>query len=86
MRKIESEVRLYVGNDRVHKANKEKEQYLAQDIRWLWYEFTPYEVGCDEIGGKFDSRIFLVAVPRFKRSPCFSVDTFVGFRSTVRER
>ncbi len=25
---------------------------LERDIRWLWYEFTPYEVGCDEIGGR----------------------------------
>jgi len=20
--------------------------------RWLWYEFTPYEVGCDDLGGE----------------------------------
>ncbi|KAI0666447.1 FabD/lysophospholipase-like protein [Trametes maxima] len=27
-----------------------KQERLEKDIRWLWYEFTPYEVGCDEIG------------------------------------
>lgn len=21
--------------------------------QYLWYEFTPYEVGCDEIGGMY---------------------------------
>ncbi|KAH9855478.1 FabD/lysophospholipase-like protein [Lenzites betulinus] len=26
------------------------QERLRQNIRWLWYEFTPYEVGCDEIG------------------------------------
>ncbi|TCD70189.1 hypothetical protein EIP91_004368 [Steccherinum ochraceum] len=26
------------------------EANLASDIRCLWYEFTPFEVGCDEVG------------------------------------
>ena len=30
----------------------QKEQEIAQQIPWLWFEFTPFEVGCDELGGK----------------------------------
>lgn len=25
---------------------------LEQSVRCLWYEFTPYEIGCDELGGQ----------------------------------
>ncbi|KAI0644024.1 FabD/lysophospholipase-like protein [Trametes meyenii] len=32
------------------RALENKQERLEKEIRWLWYEFTPYEVGCDEIG------------------------------------
>ncbi|KAI0746311.1 FabD/lysophospholipase-like protein [Daedaleopsis nitida] len=38
-----------VDEDRASLLGSEHTQ-LTQSIRWLWYEFTPYEVGCDEIG------------------------------------
>ena len=28
------------------------ENTLARDIRCLWYEFTPFEIGSDEVGGE----------------------------------
>lgn len=31
---------------------KQEQERLEADARFLWYEFTPYEIGCDEIGGK----------------------------------
>ncbi|OCH95436.1 FabD/lysophospholipase-like protein [Obba rivulosa] len=27
-----------------------EERHLEEQTRFLWYEFTPYEIGCDEIG------------------------------------
>lgn len=32
----------------------EQAQAYVSDIssRFFWYEFTPYEIGCDEIGGE----------------------------------
>ena len=29
---------------------KKEEEELESKTRWLWFEFTPYEVGCDELG------------------------------------
>lgn len=40
---------------------KEEEKELESKSRWLWFEFTPYEVGCDELGV---SCVDLVAVPQ----------------------
>lgn len=28
------------------------EAILAAEIQCLWYEFTPFEIGCDEVGGE----------------------------------
>jgi len=28
----------------------EEEREISQQIPWLWFEFTPFEVGCDELG------------------------------------
>lgn len=30
---------------------KEEEKEIEKLSSWLWFEFTPYEVGCDELGG-----------------------------------
>ena len=35
---------------------KQEEQELQSKTRWLWYEFTPYEVGCDELGVRLSTR------------------------------
>ncbi|KAG8747162.1 hypothetical protein FRC10_002211 [Ceratobasidium sp. 414] len=32
------------------RLRKEAEELEAQ-VRWLWFEWSPYEVGCDELGG-----------------------------------
>ena len=29
-----------------------EEEEIAERSNWMWFEFTPYEVGCDEIGGE----------------------------------
>ena len=28
------------------------ENTLVREVRCLWYEFTPFEIGCDEVGGE----------------------------------
>ena len=33
-------------------AFKRKERVIEEQSPWLWFEFTPFEVGCDEIGGE----------------------------------
>lgn len=38
-----------VDSSRYDVLRKEEEE-LEKKTRWLWYEFTPYEVGCDELG------------------------------------
>lgn len=40
--------------DRLEKA---KGLVADSNSRFLWYEFTPYEIGCDEIGGMFVLRV-----------------------------
>ena len=32
---------------------EEQQVHLEEETRFLWYEFTPYEIGCDEIGGEY---------------------------------
>ena len=51
IREVENERAVSVDRSRMRSLDQE-EARLAQSIRWLWYEFTPYEVGCDEIGGE----------------------------------
>ena len=39
--------------DLQHKEKlKREEEEIEESGYWMWFEFTPYEVGCDEIGGK----------------------------------
>ncbi|OBZ72357.1 Cytosolic phospholipase A2 [Grifola frondosa] len=65
-------------------ALSQEQGSLEHDFRCLWYEFTPYEIGCDEIGGKNDyDRTFLCG--QFTDDYC-SVDTFVVARTTVSKR
>ena len=54
MQKVEKEASSAFSSRR-KKALDQEHHKLAQSIRWLWYEFTPYEVGCDELGGKIES-------------------------------
>lgn len=41
---------LIVDSDRKEVVKKE-EKIMEDQSRWLWFEFTPFEVGCDELGG-----------------------------------
>ena len=34
---------------------KHEEEEIQKLSSWLWFEFTPYEVGCDRLGGTLDS-------------------------------
>ncbi|KAI0354075.1 FabD/lysophospholipase-like protein [Trametes cingulata] len=49
IKEVADEKALSVDSDRAESLDKEQ-QHLEREIRWLWYEFTPYEVGCDELG------------------------------------
>ena len=62
MRKVELQKAVSVDKDRARSLGSEHDR-LAQSIRWLWYEFTPYEVGCDEIGGESSTTPLSVATP-----------------------
>lgn len=44
------EQRDYLVDSTRYNMLKQEEQDLQSKTRWLWYEFTPYEVGCDELG------------------------------------
>ncbi|KAI0699790.1 FabD/lysophospholipase-like protein [Cerioporus squamosus] len=54
---VEDEKAVSVDQDRAQSLDNERAR-LAQSIRWLWYEFTPYEVGCDELGAWIPSWSF----------------------------
>ncbi|KAH9915462.1 FabD/lysophospholipase-like protein [Epithele typhae] len=66
---------------RKSKALGEEHDRLAQTVRWLWYEFTPYEVGCDEIGAWIPSwalgRSFMNG-KSLERSPELSFSILTG--------
>ncbi|KAI0764706.1 FabD/lysophospholipase-like protein [Fomes fomentarius] len=49
MREVEVKQATSVDSDCAQSLGREHER-LARSIRWLWYEFTPFEIGCDEIG------------------------------------
>jgi len=44
------EQREYLIDSSRYEMLKEEEKELERKTRWLWFEFTPYEVGCDELG------------------------------------
>jgi hypothetical protein len=44
------EQRGYLIDPSRYEMLKEEEKELESKTRWLWFEFTPYEVGCDELG------------------------------------
>lgn len=45
-------------HDAVDEDRKEILRHEEEEIQklssWLWFEFTPYEVGCDRLGGVYD--------------------------------
>lgn len=49
---ISSQQDMVVDKARVDTLQQEKLAVTHTESRWLWYEFSPYEVGCDEIGGR----------------------------------
>ncbi|OSC98862.1 FabD/lysophospholipase-like protein [Trametes coccinea BRFM310] len=49
IKEIADEKAVTIDNNRARTLD-DKQDRLQRDIRWLWYEFTPYEVGCDELG------------------------------------
>jgi hypothetical protein len=44
------EQREYLVDPSRYELLKKEEEELQRKTKWLWYEFTPYEVGCDELG------------------------------------
>jgi cytosolic phospholipase A2 len=59
------EQRGYLVDSSRYEMLKEEEKALERKTRWLWFEFTPYEVGCDELGvGCFD----LVTLPQLSKA------------------
>ncbi|KAG8995132.1 hypothetical protein FRB90_000255, partial [Tulasnella sp. 427] len=55
---ISSQQDMVVDKARVEMLEKEKVAVARSESRWLWYEFSPYEVGCDEIGAWIPSWAF----------------------------
>lgn len=53
---------------------------IEADVQHLWYEFTPFEVGCDEIGGG-EPLLY-----HDKGLTAHSVDTLVGTWETILAR
>lgn len=48
-----NDIELVIDENRAHVLAQERSLLSRIDASWLWYEFTPYEVGCDELGGEF---------------------------------
>lgn len=77
------EQREYLIDSSRYAILKEEEKVLESKTRWLWFEFTPYEVGCDELGV---SCVDLVALPQFPQPLILTgVDTKLEPRSSIRE-
>jgi phospholipase A2 len=77
------EQREYLIDSSRYEMLKEEEKELESKTRWLWFEFTPYEVGCDELGVSW---VALVALCRC--SSCYfltGVDTQLESRPSIRE-
>ncbi|KAG8918969.1 hypothetical protein FRC00_011892, partial [Tulasnella sp. 408] len=55
---ISSQQDMVVDQARVDALEREKLAVARTESRWLWYEFSPYEVGCDEIGAWIPSWSF----------------------------
>jgi len=77
------EQREYLIDPSRYEILKAEEKELESKTRWLWFEFTPYEVGCDELG------VSCVAV--IALSQCYSchfetgMDTQLESRPSIRE-
>ncbi|KAG8900345.1 hypothetical protein FRC01_010168, partial [Tulasnella sp. 417] len=55
---ISSQQDMVADNARADTLQQEKLLVARTESRWLWYEFSPYEVGCDEIGAWIPSWSF----------------------------
>jgi cytosolic phospholipase A2 len=52
MQELQAEEDSGVGMNRMTILEEAKHILKEASSQYLWYEFTPYEVGCDEIGGE----------------------------------
>ena len=48
---MRQELQASVDKDRRKRLEKEEEE-IEHLSSWLWFEFTPYEVGSDDLGGE----------------------------------
>ncbi|KAI0346554.1 FabD/lysophospholipase-like protein [Trametopsis cervina] len=58
MRELQAEEDVTFGAERVTVLEEAKKLLKESSSQYLWYEFTPYEVGCDEIGAWIPSWAF----------------------------
>ncbi|KAG8936963.1 hypothetical protein FRC02_009100 [Tulasnella sp. 418] len=49
-RKIKAAQRIVADENRAATLRGEEELVEKEEANWLWYEFSPYEIGCDELG------------------------------------
>jgi len=75
------EQRGYLIDPSRYEMLKEEEKELESKARWLWFEFTPYEVGCDELGVSCADSVALSRC--FSYSFCPGVDTQLESRSSI---
>ncbi len=57
------EQRDYLIDSSRYEMLKKEEEELEGKTRWLWFEFTPYEVGCDELGVSYVDSVALFDYP-----------------------
>ena len=74
-----------VTTDDEYKAHEtqEKVTHLANGSHCLWYEFTPYEIGCDELGGGCLNGV--LSVIRGNMNVVYSMDSLVVSGATIRK-
>ena len=51
IRELQSERMVEIDSERADALGQAQAYVSDISSRFFWYEFTPYEVGCDEIGG-----------------------------------
>lgn len=51
IRELQSEKTKTIDQDHADTLGRAQTYVSDTTSRFFWYEFTPYEIGCDEIGG-----------------------------------
>ncbi|KAG8890379.1 hypothetical protein FRB98_008954 [Tulasnella sp. 332] len=72
--------KIATANRQTGTFRQEEKVVEREESNWLWYEYSPYEVGCDELGGELPV-LFMENTTRPSDSLFDSMDTVMGIGS-----